>query len=65
MSNQINTALLERAQEMIDYWTGTNWAKTIEQDIKYHDYEALAGHVTAAEQEAWKQEYLPDEKYQD
>jgi hypothetical protein len=59
MSNLVNDRLLERASEAVDYWTGTMWARLIEQDLKNNDLEALAYHVREAEKEEAIQESNP------
>lgn len=51
MSNQSNTELLERAGEMMEYWTGTLHEKLIQKAIDDNDLEALAEHVALAEGE--------------
>lgn len=41
MSNETNTQLLELAQEHLDFWEGTVWAKVIRKMIDELDYEQL------------------------
>jgi len=41
MSNQVNTDLLERTAEMIDYFEGKLPAKELERLLDLQDYEAL------------------------
>ena len=45
MSNQINTDLLEQANEVMEYFTSTVLERIIERDIKANDLEALRLHV--------------------
>lgn len=52
MSNNENTKLLERASEMIDYWTGTMFADVLESLIEANDLDELRIVVARAELEA-------------
>lgn len=62
MSNEVNTRLLERASEMIDYWEGTMHARILERDIASNDLEALQYHVAQAEAECSREEHpIPGE----
>lgn len=56
MSNNINTELLERASDMIDYWEGTLHAELIEYAIDINDLELVHDYVLKAEAEASRQE---------
>lgn len=56
MSNNINQALIERANEAMEYWTGTMWERVIERDLATHDLEALRYHLNEAEKEMSIQE---------
>lgn len=56
MSNKSNDILMERANEQLEYWTGTLWERLIQRDIDTQDLEALAYHVTQAEREQAIQE---------
>lgn len=56
MSHDINTQLFERAQEMLEYWTGTMWERMIQRDIEESDFETLRYHVVEAEKEMAIQE---------
>lgn len=56
MSNQVNTNLLEKANEMCEYWTGTMHERVIQRDIEANDLEALQYHVAEAEREMRLQE---------
>lgn len=56
MSNNVNTNLLERAADLIDYWEGTVHARVLERDIDANDLEALKYHVSQAEAEMQMQE---------
>lgn len=49
MSTEANIELLERAQEMIDYFENELPARVIARDIEANDLEALRAHVTEAE----------------
>lgn len=60
MSNEINTQLLARAHEQMEYWTGTMWERMIQRDIDESDLESLNYHVTHAEAEMSMQEDMPD-----
>lgn len=51
MSNNSNSNLFERAQELLEYWDGTMWARVIERDINENDLEALYYHCAQAEKE--------------
>lgn len=57
MSDSSNTRLLERAAEMIDYWTDKTPAKVIEADIQRNDMESLWLHVAQAEGMAAQEEF--------
>lgn len=41
MSNETNTQLLELAQEHLDFWKGTVWAKVIRKIIDKLNYKQL------------------------
>ena len=56
MSNNVNTELLERAADMIDYWAGTLHERILTRDIDSNDLEALAYHVAQSEAEMRLQE---------
>lgn len=56
MSDNINTELLERANEMMDYHAGTMWERMIQRDIEESDLESLRYHVVQAEREMAVQE---------
>ena len=56
MSNIQNDNLFERAEEQLEYWTNTMWARVIEADIDRNDLEALSYHVNEAEREMAIQE---------
>lgn len=57
MSNNINTILLERAADMIDYWDNTVQSKILEQLVEANDLEALVVEVAKAEAMASQQEF--------
>jgi hypothetical protein len=63
MSNNVNTGLLERASEMIDYFESKLPAQLIEADLASNDLEALHGHVLQAEAEASCQEHNDNDIY--
>lgn len=56
MSTQVNTQLLERAADCIDYFDGKMPAKLIEKDLETNDLESLLVHVTQAEKMIMEQE---------
>lgn len=59
MSNQANTQLMERAQEAMEYWTGTMHERVLQRDIDSGDVEALRYHLVEAEREMAIQESPP------
>lgn len=61
MSNNINTQLLERAQEMIEFWTGTQYAQRIEFVLNLGDLDELERLVREAESGAYQE--LKNEAY--
>lgn len=48
--------IMEAAEEMLEYWDGTMWARVIERDLQTDDLEALHYHVSQAEKERSIQE---------
>lgn len=52
MSVETNSQLLDRAAEMIEFWTGTALSKVLQADIERNDLDALRGHVNQAEAQA-------------
>lgn len=58
MSDSINTELLERAAEAIDYFGDTTIGKTIQNDIDRNDLEILVTHVAIAEAQMAQQEFM-------
>lgn len=61
MSNNVNTKLYETASELIDYWTGTQWADRIELAINSNDLEQLYQVCREAHQAMLSIEYNPSE----
>lgn len=59
MSDTTNDDLLDRARELIDYWTGTLHARTLQRDIDARDLESLQVHVHDAAAEQAIQEDFP------
>lgn len=57
MSNQINTELLERASDVIDYFEGKVLAEVIEKDLDTNDLGALVAHVAIGEAQMAQQEF--------
>lgn len=47
---------MERAEGVLDYFTGTLWERVIDRDIQANDLEALAYHISQAEKEMAIQE---------
>lgn len=62
MSNQVNTQLYEQASELIDYWTGTQYAERIEDALNRDDTDELYELVRTAHLEMLRQEYEPNEE---
>lgn len=58
MSNTTNSDLMERAQEQLEYWTGTMWERLIQRDLTQNDLESLRYHLRQAEAEQSLQESL-------
>lgn len=61
MSNNVNTNLLERAQEAIEYFEGTTTAKILRMHLEDNDLESLHHAVKQAEGEIFRQEFNPNE----
>jgi hypothetical protein len=61
MSNIINGELLERAADLIDYFTGTQNADVLQRLIDTNDLEALYHYVNVGEQIRFENEYRPEE----
>ena len=57
MSNNVNSLLYDRANEVITYFEGKLPAKILEQDIKNNDLEALQAHVAEMEAQIAIQEF--------
>lgn len=57
MSNTINDTLMDKTQELLDYWTGTLWERIIQRDLDANDMEALQYHVD----KAWAEMVLQEE----
>lgn len=57
MSEQINTLLLERAAEAIDYFGDTTIGKILQGDIDRNDLEILVVHVALAEAQMAQNEF--------
>lgn len=55
MSNQVNTKLLERACEMMDFWAGTQHAQRIEFLMGLSDLDEIEKAVREAESEAYRE----------
>lgn len=62
MSNSVNDRLLDRAGEMVSYWSGTLHAELIEKALEVNDLELLYEAVTKAESAMFEKEYQPDFK---
>jgi hypothetical protein len=60
MSNQANTDLLERVEELMEYWEGTLHEKLLRQALDSNDLEQLAYIARQAENEMRLQEDYPD-----
>ena len=56
MSNTVNDNLLDRASDMVDYWSGTIHAKLILKALDSNDLDELKRHVAIAEKQAANQE---------
>lgn len=56
MSNQVNTELIERVQELCDYWSGTMHERLLQRDLDADDLEALKYHADIAWREMKLQE---------
>jgi len=56
MSNQVNTDLLERVAELMEYWEGTMHAKLLQQALDSNDLEQLNYIANLAEKEMRLQE---------
>jgi len=63
MSEEVNTLLLERAAEMLDYYEGTTIAKVIQADLDRDDLESLYMHVCKAEAQAAQEEFESADVY--
>ena len=61
MSDTTNTELLEDAEFLMDYWTGTLYEKLIDYAIKQNDLDYLHRLVQDARNEMYRQEYNPSE----
>lgn len=61
MSNLTNDNLMERAQEVIDYFEGTAVAKILRMHLEDKDLESLHYAVKEAEGEIFRQEFNPNE----
>lgn len=57
MSDLINTELLERASEVMDYFEGKVLAEVIEKDLDTNDLSALVAHVAIGEAQMAQQEF--------
>ena len=60
MSNQANTDLLERVEELMGYWEGTMHEKLLRQALDSNDLETLAYIARQSENEMRLQEDYPD-----
>lgn len=49
MSHEVNTILIERAGDLIDYFAGTYVARVLQRDVDANDLEALKFHVSEYE----------------
>lgn len=56
MSNQLNTELIERVQELCEYWAGTMHERVLQRDLDTDDFEALKYHADQAQAEMRLQE---------
>lgn len=61
MSDLANTALIEEAGNLIDYWEGKLPSELMRADIETHDYESLHRHVSEARVAMYDLEYEPGE----
>jgi hypothetical protein len=61
MSQQINTELIELAQDHMDYWAGTVWVGLIESALERHDLERLHELLKESSKEMFNREYNPEE----
>jgi hypothetical protein len=60
MSNKVNDALLEKAADLMEYWSGTMHDRIIARDLASSDLEALKYHVDLA----WKEMQLQEEEFE-
>lgn len=61
MSTDVNDTLLTEAHFFADYFEGTIIADAIRADIERSDLDALQFHVKKAQDQAFDEEYNPDE----
>lgn len=49
MSHEVNTILLERAQDLMEYFAGTYVERVLQRDVDAMDLEALKYHISEYE----------------
>jgi hypothetical protein len=59
VSNKINDELIERVEELMEYWTGTMWERVLRRDLDTNDLEALQFHLVESYREMAIQENYP------
>lgn len=48
VSNNVNDELMERVEELMDYWDNTMWSRILRRDLDSNDLESLHYHVSEA-----------------